>query len=271
MTSIRNKNKIYNKFCKAKYQKRKDLLHQQFKNYRNILSNLTKKSKENYYKEYFQENRNNLIKVWKGIKDIILIKKHNRVQPTFLKIDDRVTTNNKKIADEFNNFFGTIAQKIDQKTPKSNKPFPDYLKNKNLSSLLLQPVSEKETMSVIGNISTRKAVGPSSVPNFILKEIKDKLKIPTTIIINISFLTGKIPKQCKTANITPIFKKGNKLDSFNYRPISFLPNISKILEKVMYSRLSKFLDKFKCLYKKQFGFRNAHSTSHALISITEEI
>ena len=74
LISIRNKNKIYNKFCKAKYQKRKDLLHQQFKNYRNILSNLTKKSKENYYKEYFQENKNNLIKVWKGIKDIILIK-----------------------------------------------------------------------------------------------------------------------------------------------------------------------------------------------------
>ena len=149
MTLIRNKNKIYNKFCKAKDQKRKDLLNQQFKNYRNILSNLTKKSKENYFKEYFQENKNNLIKVWKGIKDIILIKKPNRVQPTFLKIDDRLTTNNKKIADELNNFFGTIAQKIDQKTPKSNKHFSDYLKNKSLSSLLLQPVIEKETMSVI--------------------------------------------------------------------------------------------------------------------------
>ena len=136
---------------------------------------------------------------------------------------------------------------------------------------MLQPVSEKEIMSVIGNISTRKAVGPNSVPNLILKEFKDKLKTPITIIINISFLTGKFPKQCKTANITPILKKGNKLDSSNYRPISLLPNISKILEKVMYLRLSKFLDKFDCLYKKQFGFRNADSTSHALISITEEI
>ena len=83
LTSIRNKNKIYNKFCKAKYQKRKDLLHQQFKNYRNILSNLTKKSKENYYKEYFQENKNNLIKVWKGIKDIILIKNIAEYNPPF--------------------------------------------------------------------------------------------------------------------------------------------------------------------------------------------
>ena len=73
------------------------------------------------------------------------------------------------------------------------------------------------------------------------------------------------------ANITPIFKKGNKLNSSNYRPISLLPNISKILEKAMYSKLSKFLDKFHCLYKKPFGFSNAHSTNHALISITEEI
>ena len=66
---------------------------------------------------------------------------------------------------------------------------------------MLQPVSEKEIMSVIGNISTRKAVGPNSFPNLILKEFKDKLKKPITIIINISFLTGKFPKQCKTANI----------------------------------------------------------------------
>ena len=77
------------------------------------------------------------------MKDIILIKKHNRAQPTFLKRHNRLTSNNQKIADEFNNFFGTIAQKIDQKTPKSNKHFSNYLKKKNLSSLLLEPVSEK--------------------------------------------------------------------------------------------------------------------------------
>ena len=94
---------------------------------------------------------------------------------------------------------------------------------------MLQPVSEKETMSVIGNISSRKAVGQ----NLILKEFKDKLKTCVTIIINI-FLTDKFPKQCKMANITPVFKKGNKLDSSNYRSISLLPNISKILKKVMY-------------------------------------
>ena len=61
------------------------------------------------------------------------------------------------------------------------------------------------------------------------------------------------------------------LQTTNYKPVSLLPNVSKIIEKTMYSRLYKFLDKYNCLYKKQFGFRNSHSTNHALASITEDV
>ena len=73
------------------------------------------------------------------------------------------------------------------------------------------------------------------------------------------------------ANVIPIFKKGSKLDVSNYRPISLLSNISKIFEKLMHSRLNKFLDKFECLYNLQFGFRSRHSTTHTLIDIVENI
>ncbi len=76
----------------------------------------------------------------------------------------------------------------------------------------------------------------------------------------------------KTAKTIPIYKlKGSKLDTGNYRPISLLSNINKILEKLMYNRVYQFLDEKKCFYKLQFGFRNKHSTAHALISITEQI
>ena len=74
-------------------------------------------------------------------------------------------------------------------------------------------------------------------------------------------MTGKFPIQCKTAHITSVYKKGNKLDTSN----QFHSFLTKV-EKTMYSRLYRFLDKFNSLYKKQFCFQNSHSTNHALRS-----
>ena len=68
LTSIRKKAKMHSKLLKAKDQTRKEALNQEYKIYKNLLTNLTKKSKENYYKQYFIDNKNNLISVWKGIK-----------------------------------------------------------------------------------------------------------------------------------------------------------------------------------------------------------
>ena len=76
----------------------------------------------------------------------------------------------KKISEEFNNFFGTIAEKIDKKTPKSNKHFSNYLKNQNLNSFFLDAVTEVESESIIGNLNSRKTIGPNSIPTRILKE-----------------------------------------------------------------------------------------------------
>ena len=123
----------------------------------------------------------------------------------------------------------------------------------------------------MGKISGRKAVGQNLIPNDILKEYKGTLKVPLTIIINISFITGGFQKQCKTAHIAPGCKTGDKLDNTNYRPIWLLSNISKITEKTIHSRLHQFLNNFNCVYKNQFDFQNSHSINHALASITEEI
>ena len=95
LTSIQNKNKICNKVCKAEDQARKQHLHEKFKIYRNSLANLTRQSKQNYYKKYFKENKKNLIKVWKGINEIILIKKPNKTQATCLKIGNKNIINKK--------------------------------------------------------------------------------------------------------------------------------------------------------------------------------
>ena len=86
-----------------------------------------------------------------------------------------------------------------------------------------------------------------------------------------SFSTGQFPLVLKIAKVIPIRKKQSKVDYTNYRPISLLSNIEKIIEKLMYKRLSNFLDINNVIYLLQFGFRPKYSTNHALINLTESI
>ena len=90
-------------------------------------------------------------------------------------------------------------------------------------------------------------------------------------LFNLSFTTGAFLSVLKTAKVVPVFKKDSKLDYSNYRPISLLSNIEKILEKLMYKRLYTFLNKNNIIYNLQFILRQQYSTSHALIKITENI
>ena len=95
--------------------------------------------------------------------------------------------------------------------------------------------------------------------------------VPLSKIYNIPIPTGTHPDKLKHANVIQIFKKGSRLIISNYRPISLLSNLNKIFEKIMYKRIYVFLEKHNILYDLRFGFRAKHSTTHALINITEKI
>ena len=186
-------------------------------------------------------------------------------------INNKITTNHKIISESFNNFFGSIAETTKQNIIDTNKHFSDYLNNPNNNSLFLKPTTENEIKGLISALDPQKATGPNSVPTNILKLISPTISKHLSNIINISFSTGVFPSALKEAYITPVHKKDSKLNINNYRLISLLSNISKIIEKLMHSRIENFLTKFNCLYNNQFGFRNKHSTNHALIQLTETI
>ena len=98
------------------------------------------------------------------------------------------------------------------------------------------------------------------------------MSVPLSSLFNLSFETGIFPEILKYAKIIPVHKlKGSILDIQNYRPISLLPNIDKLFEKIMHSRVTSFLETYQCIYPLQFGFRKKHSTTHALINIIELI
>ena len=145
------------------------------------------------------------------------------------------------------------------------------MKNPNSNSFFITPTNNEEVLSEIKNLKKDKSSGPSSTPVKILKLFQTPLSKPISLIANLSFSTGIFPVNLKTANVIPIFKKDDHTSCNNYRPISLLSNISKIIERLIHSRLMTFLNANEILYKRQFGFRHNHSTTHALSAITEKI
>ena len=111
-----------------------------------------------------------------------------------------------------------------------------------------------------------------SIPHKILMLIYKTFSIILSKLINLSFENGIYFERLKISQVIPIYKNSDDpLDMNNYRPISLLSNINKIVEKIMHTRLSSFLEKQNNIYIKQYGFRKNHSTIHALINLTEHV
>ena len=94
---------------------------------------------------------------------------------------------------------------------------------------------------------------------------------PLMDIFNLSLQKGCFPEELKIARVTPIYKDDDVNEIGNYRPISLQPCFSKILKRIMYNRLFKYLTTNEILYKKQFGFQKGHSTDHAIIQMIDQI
>ena len=158
-------------------------------------------------------------------------------------------------------FFSTIAEKSAKNIIPTEKTFHEYLKNKN-SSIFLSPSTPDEVYKLILQTDTTKYIGPNSIPPKTLKLLAQTISKPISKLVSLSFSTGTFPESMKISEVISIHKKDLKLQCNNYRPTSLLSNISKIYEKLMYTRLYTFLEKFKCLHNLQFGFREKYSTIH---------
>ena len=97
--------------------------------------------------------------------------------------------------------------------------------------------------------------GTDEIPEFVVKQCIEQLKVPLANIYNASLESGTSPDKLKIAKVTPTHKKGDLRDVSNYRPISVLPLFSKLLENLMYKRLTAFIDRSKVLTEAQHGFR----------------
>ena len=223
-----------------------------------------------HYQKYFETNKFNLRKTWEGIREVINIRKKKRQTTNTLNSDNGIINEDRKISEQFNKHFCNIAKTIEKEIPSAKNNFSGYLKNPIEKSFCINPTAD-EVETQIKCLKNNKASGPNSIPTSIFKNFRKSLSVPLAEIIYLSFNEGKFPTQLKSANVIPVFKKGGKLEVNNYRPISLISNISKIIEKLIHRRLNLFLEQNNIFYPSQFDFRDRHCTSHALIEITDKI
>ena len=217
---------LYRKFIRTKDLTKRELLLQNLKVYKNTIHKFTKINKSDYYKCYFEEHKNNSKKTWDGIRSIISLKTNSHKQIRSININNKTESNPKIMAETFNNFFVTIASDIDSKIIRTNTSYKDYLQDSVFNSFFLKPATKKEVISVINEMKTNKSTGPNSIPTHTLKISNQIICKPLTYLINLSFSNGIFPDLLKTSYDIPVFKREEKQDLNNYRPISQISNLS---------------------------------------------
>ena len=237
-----------------------------FKYFRNKANNLNRKLKQQYYDNKFQRtSKTNIKEKWKIMKD--LLPKKDKCETNQIIQGDETITDAHEIANIFNEYFNNIASYF---TEDCDTPF-EMLENvtESDSQFLFSDIDEEFVIKELQSLESEKSYGIDGIHPKLLKLAANQIAKPLTVLFNCSLKTGQIPIDFKTAKIVPIHKSGNKLQTGNYRPISILSVVSKILEKAVHSQLYSYLEQYHLLSECQSGFRPLHSTSTCILDITE--
>ena len=191
--------------------------------------------------------------------------------PEYFTINNTKTTNKRHISESFNSFFANIGNDVKNSVPQSQKSYSHYLNQRQEQSFFFDPVDPNAIIFILSKLKPKTSRGHDGISMKLIKESIDHIIFPLTHIINQSMSTGLVPKHMKIAKVIPIFKSGNKHIFNNYQLISLLPAFSKILEKVVVTKLFKYLNTFDIFYKHQYGFRPKHSTLHPIIHLLNQI
>ena len=265
--SIRTRNKLFKKYLNNPTEVNKVV----WKKFRNKTSELIKRAEALYYKSIISKHNNSSKNLWSTFGKILNSKKirHNKISS--LNINGENQTEPNKISESFNKFFSEIGGNLAKNFPNDYSEFRNYLGEPVSHSMFLYHTSESEIAKIIKSLKNTNSTGYDNFSTKFIKLSSFILAPALTKIFNLSINAGVYPSNLKIAKVIPIFKKGDPTSVNNYRPISILSPINKIFEKILYSRLTKYINKSNLLYKYQFGFRKNHSTEHALIELVDQI
>ena len=277
LRSINRKNNLFYKYKKKPTEQTRS----KYVNYKNTLTKLLRIQKKEYYTNKLNLFKHDMKNTWKTIKDVMNAPKE-KSKITQIKWGNVQSKKEVDIAETFNKYFSSIGKNLAQNTqaaqhtpaaqntPAAQTQFSNFLGTSNPHSIFLVPTDKEEVLKIVNSLHDKKSSGFDGIDNCLLKKIIAHVADPLVYIMNLSISSGIVPDNMKIAKVVPIFKKGNKDDVNNYRPISLLTSFSKILERIVYIRTIRFCQFHNIITDFQFGFRENHSTSHALLSFVEK-
>ena len=243
---------------------------EKYKKLRNKVNNLKKQAKENFYTNLEVNltdlQTNDKKGFWKIIRHFVkdqdsssgnippLCLKHANGQMGFY-------TSNCEKANCLNNYFSSISFVND-----ANVTLPNLTLKTNETLTDIQ-FTRKEVEELILNLDVKKACGPDLISHKMLKECMHTISSPLYILFSRSLHEGYFPDSWKIAQVTPLFKKGDKSLPSNYRPVSLLSCCGKLFERIVFKHTYNFLLENNLIYKYQSGFLPNHSTVYQLIDI----
>ena len=217
-----------------------------YKQKQNEANIAVKRAKSSYYKNLLSENSENPSKFWKILKSIYPSKKKKKYTSQSFDIGDHVKTCDPfTISNVFCKFFtGTFTKTLKEKaTPLYDLVWrtPGNISRRTEQNFKFQTVAKSEVERHLKSIKRSKTTGSDDLPPGLLNDSAELIATPLTHLINLSLTTNVFPADWKIAKIIPIYKSGSRSNLDNYRPISILPVLSKIVEKIIHRQVMSFL------------------------------
>ena len=240
-----------------------------YKAQRNMLNRLHRTTKMEYYTTKSHEYRRNTRKLWSLINNTINKCKNSGSIISFNTVDGLKTYNPLKIANGFGHFYSMVGKNLVDAITPGKHDINHYLKMipRTTSSLVIRETSVEEIEKIIKLLPHKTSYGHDEVSNTLLKLLSTSISYPLQVIFTQSIYQDVFPDKMKLAEIVPLYK-GKEYDLIiNYRPISLLMTISKVLEKNVYHCLYSFLELNGTLFESQYGFSLQRSCEQAILEM----
>ena len=269
LISIKYRDKLYKKLKTCSSEAECDRLSTNLKTYNNILTKAIREAKFNYYDNQFNQHKNNMKRSWDTLKNLLNSRKKDTFPDAFMYKTQKINDFD-QIAKCFNEYFLNIESNVsDTRSFKTQRE--KYLTNMNLLLFSFKPINENDVRKVFKDLTPKSSSGLDEISTKLLKYIQDPLIPVLCITINQSLLNGIFPDKLKLAKVKPLYKKGDSSSFQNYRPISLLPSISKVFEKVVHLQVYDYFVKNDLFFDSQYGYRKNHSTEYAALELIDRL